>query len=265
MARYFQYHNTNFQSFVRLDYQLKPAKEKYDDIRVKARLQHTNEARRKEKSATVYAGEFRKKELDENWQSLMRPSSPTRKNKPHPPEIFLVTTLHNTTGYYNCKNKISSEEKGKGNTNVSSFPSGPKKGQCGDKSQVHIFNDVNFNMAAQAWLQLANAEDYFAVMKMIKFVSDQQGMKKDTSAKKNTHYQVLKQYVKPECIPSVQQWLLNARPEETKPMERLLRTLSTGPRIGDLKETSGTDSPVYRLQRSDYLIHPDWRTQSHTV
>ncbi|XP_040274452.1 uncharacterized protein LOC120990016 isoform X1 [Bufo bufo] len=261
MAKYSLYHNANFQSFVRFNYPSKPAKEKYDEIRVEAQLQHIHEGRRKEKSATAYAGDYRKKELDENCRSLIRPSSPTRMNKPHPPEVFLVTTLHNIPGHYKCKEKISSEGKGKAK-NVTSSPSRPRKGHYGDKSQVHVFSDVSSNVAAQAWLRLANSEDYSAVKKMIQFVNDKQAMKEDTSAMKSTLYQVLKQYMKPKYLPSAQRWLLNARPEETKAVERLLWTLSTGPQTGDLKETSGTCSTVYRPQRTEYLIHPDWRSQS---
>ncbi|CAN2388803.1 hypothetical protein PRIEUP_LOCUS16749 [Pristimantis euphronides] len=261
MARYSLYHNANFQSFVRVDYPRKPAKEKYHGIRVEAQLQHIHEARRKEKSATVYAGEYRRKELDENCQSLMRPSSPTRMNKPHPPEVFLVTTLHNIPGHYNCKKNISSEEKGKERKNSSSHRR-TKTAQYGDKHQVHIFNDANSNMAAQAWLKLAQDEDYSAVMKMIKFVNGKQALKENTSVEKNTLYQVLKQCMKPEYIPSAQQWILNARPEETRAVERLFSTLSSGPQTADLKKTSGTYSPVYRSQKKEYLIHPDWRAQS---
>ncbi|KAM3936544.1 uncharacterized protein RB166_005794 [Leptodactylus fuscus] len=262
MERYSLYHNANFQSFVRLDYHLKPSKAKYDDIRLEAQLQHIHEARRKAKSATVYDGEYRRKELDESCQPLMRPSSPTRLNKPHPLEVFLFTTLHNIPGHYNCQKNNSSEERGKGKSDVST-PSRPKQVQYGDKSQVHIFNEVNANMATQAWLKLANDEDYSAVMKMMKFVSDKQAMKEDTSAMKNRPHQVLKQYMKPEYIPSAQLWLLNARPEEAKAVERLLKTLSTGAHTQELKETSGTYSPVYRPQRREYVIHPDWRQDNN--
>ncbi|KAG8592323.1 hypothetical protein GDO81_000464 [Engystomops pustulosus] len=261
MARYSLCHNANFQSFVRLDYNVKPTKEKYSDIRVEAQLHHIHEARRKDLSATVYAGEYSRKELDGNCQSLMRPSSRTRMNKPHPPEVFLVTTLHDIPGHYNCNKSISPGEKGKGKTNVPSTPCMPRRVQYDDKSQVQIFTDVNSNMAAQAWLKLANDEDYSAVMKIIKFVSGKQA-EEDTSTKKNTLYQLLKQHMKPEYIPLAQRWLLNARPKEAKAVERLLRTLATGPRTAELKESYGPYSPVYRLQRAEYIIHPDWRVKS---
>ncbi|XP_077135396.1 uncharacterized protein LOC143792044 isoform X1 [Ranitomeya variabilis] len=258
MAGYSLYHNANFQSFVSLSYQPRPAKEKYAEIRVEAQLQHIRDARKKEKSATVYAGDYRRKELDDSCQSSMRPSSPTRMNKPHPPEVFLFTTLHNIPGHYNCKKNISLEEKGEEQTNIS--PTRPKKLQRGDKTKVQIFNDVNSNMAAQAWLKLANVEDYSAVMNMIKFVSDKQAMSEDPRAKKNLLNQALEQYMKLEYVPSAQRWLLNARPEEGKAMERLLRTLSTGPPTA-FKGTSGSYPPDYRPQKKEYLIHPDWRAQ----
>ncbi|XP_077135398.1 uncharacterized protein LOC143792044 isoform X3 [Ranitomeya variabilis] len=147
---------------------------------------------------------------------------------------------------------------GEEQTNIS--PTRPKKLQRGDKTKVQIFNDVNSNMAAQAWLKLANVEDYSAVMNMIKFVSDKQAMSEDPRAKKNLLNQALEQYMKLEYVPSAQRWLLNARPEEGKAMERLLRTLSTGPPTA-FKGTSGSYPPDYRPQKKEYLIHPDWRAQ----
>ncbi|XP_069832974.1 uncharacterized protein [Dendropsophus ebraccatus] len=264
MARYSLYHNANFQSFVRPDYHFKSDKQRYDEIRVEAQLKHIQEARRKEKSATVYAGEYRRKELDDSCQSSPRPSSPTRMNRPHPPEVFLVTTLHNIPGHYNCKRTRSSEGRGKESTKVSSSPNRSKKVPSGDENQVHIFTDANSNIAAQAWLKLANGDDYSAVMKMIKFVSDNQTMEEeeDRNATRNTLTQAIKQCMRPVYLPAVHRWLQNADPEETKAVERLLRTLATGPRTGDRRENSATtSSPVYRPQRKEYVIHPDWRAQ----
>ncbi|XP_075045610.1 uncharacterized protein LOC142105399 [Mixophyes fleayi] len=249
MASYSVYHNANFQSFVRQDYKPTPVKAKYDEIRCKAQLQHTQEIGEKAKSPTVYAGEYRIKELDESVQSIMRPSSPTRRNKPHPPEIFLVTTLHNQPGYYNCKKIISSEKK---------VDMQPKRTQSGQHSQVHIFRDTYSNMAAQAWLGLASDKDCEAVRNMIKFVSEKQDKKVDTYETKNKLYRAITQNVKPEFITSAQHWLMKAGTVETKAVERLLQTLSTAPQTSVVKSGS---SPVYRQHRAEYVIHPDWKTE----
>ncbi|XP_063776670.1 uncharacterized protein LOC134921521 isoform X2 [Pseudophryne corroboree] len=230
------------------DYQCRPVKAKYDEIRCKAQLQHSQEIQRKARSATVYAGEYRTKQLDESFQSTMRPSSPTRMNKPHPPEIFLITTLHNLPGYYNCniyKNFAASHQQSKGTHSE-------------QHNQVHIFRDANSNIAAQAWLSLASDKDREAVKNMIRFVSEKPAKKVNMYRKKNTLYQAFTHHVKPEFIASAQQWLMGAGTVETAAVERLLQTLSTAPQTPTLK--SGP-SPTCGQHRAEYVIHPEWKTE----
>ncbi|XP_040187612.1 uncharacterized protein LOC120919487 [Rana temporaria] len=256
MASYSVYHNANFQSFVRHDYrQGTPMQTEYEEIRHRAQQQHSHQAMRKARSATVYAGEYRSKDLHENCQPVMRPSSPTRMNKPHPPEVFLVTTLHNLPGYYNCKKGSSSKEKG--NATV-------KKDLKGmlyeDNKQVHIFRDTDSNAAARAWLKLASDRDCSAIMKMMKFVSSKQEESMNTEKGKSTIYQRLSEKMKPEFKSLAQQWLLKAGPQESAAVEKLLSTLSMVHQ-SQTSEDKTTSLPVCKPYRAEYLIHPDWRSE----
>ncbi|KAM5191493.1 uncharacterized protein ACMZJ9_021810 [Mantella aurantiaca] len=260
MAVYSVYHNANFQSFVQHDYhQLTPVQTENEEIRHRAQIQHTQQATKKARSATVYAGEYRSKDMDENSKPVMRPISPTRMNKPHPPEIFLVTTLHNLPGYYNCTKGNSSKAKGKIHTGNATVYKDPRRTFYKDNDQVCIFRDPDSNAATQAWLKLASDKDCDAIKKMIKFVSSKQEKTKNTEKGRNFVYQRLSEKVKPELISSAQQWLLMAGPQETKAVEKLLITLSMAHQTFTLEDK--TESlPVCRPYRSEYLIHPDWRS-----
>ncbi|XP_014343655.1 uncharacterized protein LOC106703400 isoform X2 [Latimeria chalumnae] len=75
--------------------------EVFEGIKNDARTVWGVTARRRSKSATTYRGDYYDKPLDEPTQCRVRPSSPTRVNKPHPNQIFLVTKLHTMPENYN--------------------------------------------------------------------------------------------------------------------------------------------------------------------
>ncbi|XP_072261987.1 uncharacterized protein [Pyxicephalus adspersus] len=252
MAKYSIYQNANFQSFVRHDYpRPSPGQTEYEEIRHRARLQQTQQAMRRARSATVYDGEFRSKDLDGNSMPVMRPSSPTRINKPHPPEIFLVTTLHNLPGYYYC-----TKEKGKIHTDTATVHKDQRRRLHDDNNLVHIFRDTDSNTAAEAWLKLASDKDCDAVKKMIKFVSSKKEANMNIEKRRNN--QRLLEKVKPEFISSAQQWLLKAGPQETTAVEKLLNTLSVPYKT---QTSEDMKKSFCRPYRTDYFIHPDWRSE----
>ncbi|MEE6461369.1 hypothetical protein FKM82_001274 [Ascaphus truei] len=187
MASYSSYHNANFQSFVRQVYH--PAvKGENDEIRSKAQLSWNHEARRRAKSATVYAGDFGRKQLDETSQPRMRPSSPTRMNKPHPLEGFLVTRIHNLPGYYyNCEKRTLSAETGKYFIALCPHHMGVENVK---EKKVQIFWDSSSNLAAQAWLKLASDKDCNAVEKMMSFAAENKDTNEDKTDRRNHVYQI---------------------------------------------------------------------------
>ncbi|KAM4710337.1 uncharacterized protein O3C94_000302 [Discoglossus pictus] len=251
MASYSVYHNANSQSFVRHVYHPPITNSEYDEIKSKTQKQWSHEARRKAKSATVYEGEFTEKKLDETAQPKMRPNSPTRMNKPHPPQIFLVTTLHNIPGRYNCEKLKGSAEPGE-----KTQASYTHKKERGKNDKVQAFCDPSSNLAAEAWMKLASDKDSKAVEKMLNYIQDKS---KETNDRRSYVYQAFNGTVKPEYIISAHRWLKKAGAEETAAVERLLRTLSTAPQLEALKETPGMPQ-VYKRAR-EYIIHTDWRSE----
>ncbi|XP_063316156.1 uncharacterized protein LOC134615546 isoform X1 [Pelobates fuscus] len=257
MASYSIYQNANFQSFVRMNYYIPPEKRKFDDIKRKAEIQHSIEVSRRSKSATVYAGEYRGKEVDETSQATKRPISPTRMNKPHPPEIFLVTSLHNLPGHYHCEKAVSSET---GNGFITSRKH-TERVMGANIYKVEIFRDSRTNLAAQAFMKLASEKDCEAIEKMVAFITEANNRRVDENNGRSQVCQTLNQYVKPEYLSSAHQWLLKAGKEERAAVERLLKTLSTTPQIPRMKEKTESTSRVRRAHRSEYAIHPEWRIQ----
>ncbi|GCC32968.1 hypothetical protein chiPu_0011432 [Chiloscyllium punctatum] len=59
----------------------------FDKIRQKASTAWTEEHEHRLRSITTYSAEHRIKQLDEPTQGRVRPNSPTRLHRPHPPEV----------------------------------------------------------------------------------------------------------------------------------------------------------------------------------
>ncbi|XP_078268536.1 uncharacterized protein LOC144600610 isoform X2 [Rhinoraja longicauda] len=81
--------------------------EEFEKIKHKASAVWREEHENGLKSVTTYSAEYKKKQLDEPTQNLVRPHSPTRLNKPHPSELFLVTRLHKIPRHYNTAKSTS--------------------------------------------------------------------------------------------------------------------------------------------------------------
>ncbi|KAE8630235.1 hypothetical protein XENTR_v10000745 [Xenopus tropicalis] len=250
MANYSIYHNANFQSFVRQDYGAPIVKNDYEEIINQARSDRDQEVKRKLKNATIYAGEFGQKQLDGTTRSKIRPCSPTRKNNPHPPQIFMITKLHNQPGYYDCEKKTQSKS---GN---SSLYLQHKDILTGKKNKVLIFSDQSLCFAAEAWMKLASDKDRAAVQKMMDFVTENHKKHKEISDKRRPLCQTLVQLVKPEFSVSAHRWLKEAGADEVASVEKLMNTLSTAPKQQEPKERA---RPL-TFHRAEYIVHPEWRT-----
>jgi len=72
--------------------------QEFAEIKRSAKESFKTEFHHRNSSSTSYNGVHSEKRLDEPTRS--RPSSGTRKNKPHPPQVFLVNRLQHIPGYY---------------------------------------------------------------------------------------------------------------------------------------------------------------------
>eukprot|EP00062_Callorhinchus_milii_P013899 gi/632962600/ref/XP_007897408.1/ PREDICTED: uncharacterized protein LOC103182270 [Callorhinchus milii] len=253
--------------------------EEFDRIRHRARTAWIGEHRRRLKSATTYSAEYRGKCLDETTHHRVRPNSPTRLNRPHPSKIFLVTHLHSIPGYYNApKPPTTSVGRGK-HEEMFCHVDGWYKSDARPWTTMNrtigttkaalqsLFGDSTTAQAAEAWMKLASEKDRRAVKGMIEgaMATPRSLMGKETP-RESYISQALSRSVKPEYVTSVNHWLIKAGEEEIVAVERLLKTLSTDPRIvyGPRLRMSSSD-PIWELnlkpRAHDYQIHPEWVTQ----
>ncbi|KAJ1216636.1 hypothetical protein NDU88_004237 [Pleurodeles waltl] len=227
-----------------------------EEITRRARSAWGYEERRRAKSSTVYGGEFGQKLLDEPSRTRVRPSSPTRRNKPHPPEVFLVTRLRSLPGYFNCATDRGHEMPSVGkNTQMSN-----RKQSQHVKIPQHIFTDSNIHLATQAWMKIASERDCKAIECMINSAAEKEQKNKTEMGRKSYIHQALTQAVRPEAVASAHRWLKKADAEETAAVERLLKTLSSGPpkRPPPIK-TTATYQPGKIKHAMSYQIHPEWQ------
>ncbi|XP_067824666.1 uncharacterized protein [Heptranchias perlo] len=151
--------------------------EEFDKIRQKASTAWTGEHENRLRSVTTYTAEHRKKQLDEPTQNRVRPNSPTRLHRPHPPEIFLVTRLHRIPGHYNTpKNPTASPMRDKREEILRQTPGWSKTNTLSQttmnitgtrESLQAVLNDSNTAWAAEAWMKLTCEKDRQAVKRMI--------------------------------------------------------------------------------------------------
>jgi len=75
-------------------------RDEFLQIKKNAKKTFKSEYDRQQSSATCYGGTYNLKRVDEPTSARIRPSSPSRKNRPHPPRVFMVNRLRNIDGYY---------------------------------------------------------------------------------------------------------------------------------------------------------------------
>ncbi|XP_072352222.1 uncharacterized protein [Scyliorhinus torazame] len=251
--------------------------EEFEKIKQRARTAWTAEHENQLRSVTTYSAEHRKKQLDEPTQSRVRPNSPTRLHRPHPPEIFLMTRLHRIPGHDSTsKNTTNPPLRDKLEKNPRRSPGWYKPNALSQSTMntdrirellQAVLNDSNVARAAEAWMKLTGEKDRQAVKSMIDcIISTSVDITKKDVERQSYINQALSRYVKPQYVTPISHWLLKAGREESMAVERLLRTLSSNPGYVQIK------GPCFQLTKSacagtpkpyvyDYQIHPEWVTQ----
>ncbi|XP_076446276.1 uncharacterized protein LOC143283792 [Babylonia areolata] len=156
---------------------------------------------------------------------FLRPSSPTRRNRPHPPQVFLVSRLHHIPGYHNAdttvgrdayrvdaslpvdlrEQRLAARQKYVGRQNGawgSSFKD-PKEQFAGRSRQ-----------AAEAWLKIADEKDHEKVFNAIHEDEERErNWTMNQSARSKTAY------------PSLTRWLRYAGARESSMFDEVTQSL----------------------------------------
>ncbi|XP_066574531.1 uncharacterized protein LOC136764400 [Amia ocellicauda] len=240
--------------------------QRFEGIRRAARSAWEDDARKWGESATTYRGQHCTKTLDEPTQRRVRPSSPTRRMRPHPPEVFLVTKLHSVSGYFN-----SAAENPRGRSNKYAGPSTscrkPRNSQRAINKEVleTVFANSQLAQAAKAWMELAPDIDRRAVQDFAESLLKLHGRSLQGGPPEKSYIsQALSKHIKPDCIVPMNQWLRRAGNKETMALESLLKTLSTallGAQHAGLYSHDSLGGKPWKQRIAEYQIHPEWVTQ----
>jgi len=234
------------------------------------------ELKKPEHYTTTYGFNFSKKRLSEPTKS--RPTSPTRRNNPHPTRVFLHNHLREAPGFKTHRVKTGQDPyRGLGHR-PKPAPIDMQRTMYYTEHEIYdlqkqrraeelksLLHPVSWQ-ATQAWLRMAPEKDKRIVENMLMSADEDQEFQ-----------ETLQETFKPEVVVSVNRWLKKAGKEEETAVKRLVRTLATDPmkngyidptktgtlprdryilgRYGDVKHQS------HRLiHRPQYNLHPEWLT-----
>ncbi|XP_069782442.1 uncharacterized protein [Narcine bancroftii] len=198
--------------------------EELEKIKQKACTVWTEDHENQLKSVTTYSAEYRKKQLDEPTQNLVRPHSPTRLNRPHPPEIFLVTQLDKIPRPYHASESIPilpSRDKWEEVLRQSPgcYKSNRPQGESVNINRTReslqtLLNNSKAVMIAETRMKLANEKDRQTVKRMMDCaISASVDITRKDAPRQSYIDQTLSKFVKPQCITSIKHWLQKAKQE----------------------------------------------------
>lgn len=259
-----------------------PAPERNELLRIKS--QARDQWLGLDRAATTYDFQFKYRNLDQPTQS--RPTSPTRKNKPHPPLVFLTNRLHYVPGYHNADTTINRpvyqvdasvpyEEQAQRWALRDKYigkPSAKAINQYTDKYGYREYFDPVEAQAAEAWTKLADDKDLYQLPNVL----DEQKEKHITEP--NVEHGIpLQEPQRPKtAMASTYRWMKYAGASENMELHRALEAIrnrgqmpnmmrysrngigSTEMRRRDDIEAVQRTRYVAKPSRGDFLMHPDW-------
>lgn len=259
-----------------------PAPERNELLRIKS--QARDQWLGLDRAATTYDFQFKYRNLDQPTQS--RPTSPTRKNKPHPPLVFLTNRLHYVPGYHNADTTINRpvyqvdasvpyEEQAQRWALRDKYigkPSAKAINQYTDKYGYREYFDPVEAQAAEAWTKLADDKDLYQLPNVL---DEQKG--KHITEPNVEHGIPLQELQRPKtAMASTYRWMKYAGASENMELHRALEAIrnrgqmpnmmrysrngigSTEMRRRDDIEAVQRTRYVAKPSRGDFLMHPDW-------
>ncbi|ELT90847.1 hypothetical protein CAPTEDRAFT_210963 [Capitella teleta] len=216
-------------------------------------------------SYTTYGNHYRNKIIDVDEPTKARPTSAQRKNKPHPPLVFLSTRLHYVPGYHNPDAELGKDlyrvdasvpyaehqRRMELKSKYIGRPSTSAVNQYKRQEDLDHFDDPVERQAAEAWIKLANDPD-----------------KEDLV--KNRYYRipgpVASPTYRPQTVPSLHRYMKQAGAAEAAQLNQISKRVHQrsleGHDVGmrkyaDIERTRDVRY-THRSKRGDYLMHPQW-------
>ncbi|KAL8590920.1 hypothetical protein ACOMHN_005243 [Nucella lapillus] len=231
----------------------------------------------KEKQETTYDNHFMERPADELMS--VRPTSATRRNKPHPMQVFQTNRLHYIPGYHNADTalrreayrvdasmpgeerewRVAARRKYVGQGDA--VMAGAYRDTTGLKDQL----DGRSVQAAESWLKIADDKDRDNVMQVVDKYRGEELARDERAGiprRPSTAY------------PSMHRWMKYAGAKEADSVGRIVDTLASDPdrsygpcdpaptllsqRRRDIAATINVRFQRPRPSRGDFLMHPDW-------
>ncbi|XP_071787593.1 uncharacterized protein [Asterias amurensis] len=250
------------------------------------------------KRPTTYEHSYYGKELNADDAAKIRPISPTRRNKPHPKDVFLTCRLQKVPGYYDPNSAMGKEI---GTVHGFQNPDArikeevylvdalcPKWEQAERRQLRHkyigrpstanvmayrdeerekmkrVISDPWSAQAAEAWLKLAGSQSGRAVRTMVD-QAHTKGQRTNRQSLNRASINVDEQ-VRVPYQSSVHRFLKTAGYEEARSADKMLQSLESGPRPLPMSgphfhitDYSKVHQKIHPKHiRSDFTIHPEW-------
>ncbi|XP_068717965.1 uncharacterized protein [Montipora capricornis] len=192
-----------------------------------------------------------------------RPSSPTRRNNPHPTRSFLRLHLRQAKGFPKAKEKLGQDPYDEGyepdepndaqQTMYYTLWEMKDKEKRGAEEALKAVMNPKSLPAAQAWVKNASLKDKTIVADMMNTASKSISMDKTISTT-----------FKPDVVPAVNRWLKKAGREEQEAVIRLMRTLASDPiHKATIEPTYTGHQHPDRYILGKYKVHQPGTTQMH--
>nr|XP_039252768.1 uncharacterized protein LOC120330021 [Styela clava] len=232
-------------------------------IRDTARKDWRDEIERSDHSVTTYSGLHAEKLLDQPTRQLVRPSSPTRLNKPHPPGVFLVTRLKNIQGCFKPEAAATPRYGENGQDNLERYIQEnrqkiaiamghhprPVRPQTADaiatnkaREKITTIMGQVPGQATEAWIKLSNDKDRREILHVIdeaaqKTKQNDFSREQEKRRRLRRRQQIVslrqiagKQEKETERIYSSNRWLKPAGREENDAVTRLIEAFRSAPK-----------------------------------
>lgn len=246
---------------------LKPLQDdEFKQIKNSAKKSFKLELERCRTSNTWYNGQYDEKILNELTVSRTRPTSSSRKNNPHPPEVFLVNRLRSVPGYYQPEKAGTQKDSNGDSFMTPATCKRPYTAHTTLRQRMHM-QDILGKVpaqAAEAWIKLSPEKDRISIRQSFAMPKNSLTQEKGKLAHLRSPEKANKESV---------EWLQQRGYSKNESLQRLSMSMQKAPptwwKRASEKAAATKNAPYKnteafkRVKFDDFQIHPHWHMAWH--